>query len=228
MALAERVELECGLHCALYLQEAQGLVVTDETVWVVVNEQDAVVGSKLHRTLKKLDGSLGTGRHIGVVHNHQLNTGGVDSVEVGQPAVLVIEVILNNLATREGNCRAVGGVARVGNQHLVALINVCHADMHQTLLRTNQGENLVQTVELHIVVFLVPLSKCLAQDGSTSIRLVGVGGGLCSLLSQLCNHNGVGRAIGTTDTEVNHVVTLSTQLVNLTILLREVVLAYSI
>ena len=65
--------------------------------------------------------------------------------------------LLSPAAAGEFYRSAVSGVDGIGYEHLVALVEEGHADVHQALFRTDQGVDLRLPVEIHSVELLVPV-----------------------------------------------------------------------
>ena len=132
-----------------------------------------------------------TRRHVGVVdehHLHPLQAGLLDRLEVGQETRLLVQRVGHHLPAGEFHRSAVGGVARIGNQHLVSLIEKGHADVHQPLFRTDQRIDLRLPVELHAVIALIPLGEGFAQNGFALIGHIFVHIGTLRFARQRVDH----------------------------------------
>ena len=229
MTLRQRVELHSNLHCALNLQNAHRLRVTNKTIRVVVDNQDIVLSTELDQLLEQLRRRSLTRRHIGIVHQHHLDalqTCRLDSLEIGQETGLLVQRIGNHHTTRQLNCRAISGITGIGNQHLVAHIEEGLADVHQTLFRAKQRQYLRLEIYIDIVVALVPISERLTQDRLALIRHIFVNIGTLCLLSQTVDNRLMGRQVGTTHSQTNDLTTRSRlNFADFAQLTREIVLA---
>ena len=138
MTLRHRVELYAAVLCAWHLQDAQrALAVEDKAVGVVVDHDDVILASKTHQTLVGLHTCGSACRHIGIVHPHQLHPREIHPlqfVEVGLPAVLGFEVVIDNLGTEYFAQRRIGGVTGIGHKHLVTRIDEGERDMQDAFL----------------------------------------------------------------------------------------------
>ena len=160
--------------------------------------------------------------HIGVVYKHKLYTAQIlllNLLEVGVEAISGVEAVLHNLTTRESYRCTVGGVARVGNQNLVTLIEECHADVHDTLLRAKQGQYLGLGVEFHVIPLLIPVSVCLTQELATVVGLICVYIGTLCLLCQAVDNGLCGGHVGATDTKTDNIAASLTKFGYLAVLL---------
>ena len=145
MTLRQRVELHCNLHCALNLQNAHRLGVTHKAIRIVVDNQNVVLRAECNQLLEQIGSRSLTRRHIGIVHQHHLHalqTGSLDSLEIGQETRLLVQRVGNHHTTRQLNRCAISGITRIGNQHLIAHIEEGLADVHQALLRAEQRQHL--------------------------------------------------------------------------------------
>ena len=200
VAFRQRVHLQRHVLRALGLHDRDRVFgVADETVRVVVHDQDVVPGSEVDDLLEQLHRGGLSRRHVGVVDEHHLHTvqpGLFDGVEVGVEVGLLVQRIGEHFAARQTHGRRVGGVAGVRDEDFVALIEERHADVHDTLLRADQRQHLRLEVQLGAVPFLVPVGKSLAQDGFTLIRHVLMYVGTLRLFRQAVDHGLVGRQVG--------------------------------
>ena len=166
-----------------------------------------MLGTELDDFLEELARRRLARRHVGVVDQHHLDaveTGTFDGLEVGIEVGLLVERIGKHLTARKAYGGRIGGIARVGDQHLVARIEERHADVHDTLLRTDEGQNLGVVVELHAVPLLVPVGKSLAQNGFALVRHVFVYVGTLSLLGQTVDDRLMGRQVGAAHCEFDN------------------------
>ena len=133
-----------------------------------MHDQDVVLGAESHDPLEEFQRRSLSRRHVGIVDEHHLHTvqsGLLDRLEIGQEVRLFVQRVGDHFAAGEFYRSAVSGVAGIGYEHLVALVEERHADVHQALFRTDQGVDLRLPVEIHAVELLVPVSESLAQDG---------------------------------------------------------------
>ena len=205
MAFRQRVHLQRHVARAFGLHDRdRSRRVADEAVGVVVHDQYVVLGAEIHDLLEQLHGRGLSRRHVGVVYQHHLHTvqpGLLDRREIGAEIRLLVERIGHHLAAGQTHGRRVGGVAGVGHQHLVALIEERHADVHDTLLRTDQGQHLRIVVQLGAVPFLVPVCKSFAQDRLSLVGHVFVHVGALCLLCEAVDDRLVRGQVGAAHSE---------------------------
>ena len=205
MAFRQRVHLQCDVACPLGLHDRdRGGGIADETVRVVVHDQDVVPGAEIHDFLEQLPRRGLARRHVGVIDEHHLHAvqpGLLDRLEIGVEAGLLVQRIGNHLAAREAHGSRVGGVAGIGHEHLVALIEERHAYVHDALLRADQGQYFVVVVQFRAVPFLIPVRKSLAQDGFSLVRHVFVYVGAPCLLCEAVDDRLVRGQVGAAHSE---------------------------
>ena len=227
--LAQRVHLDAALAGAGYRQQAEGPVVEDEAVGVVVDDDDAVTPAKLDQTSKQLDRGVGAGRHVGVVDPHEFDAverQRLELIEVGLPPVLLVEVVGEDFGLGQPAHRAVSGVAGVGYQHPVAGVEEGEADVQDALFRADERLNFALGVEFYAIPAGIPVGKSLPQFGNAHVGLVAVGVGAPALGAERLDGIGVGRPVGAPDAQADDVETLGVESGNLFELAREVVFAY--
>ena len=71
LTLAHTVEFYAALLGAWYLQQADGMLVQNQTVGIVVHHYDVVSAGKVNQFLEKLKRGVSTCGHIGIVGPHQ-------------------------------------------------------------------------------------------------------------------------------------------------------------
>ena len=145
---------------------------------------------EIHKTLIKLRSGLGTGGHVGIVDPHQLGLGKVhifELVEVRQPSVFLLQIVLLDLPSDKVDRRRIGRIAGVRNQDNVARIDEGKADKEDSLLGADERLYSSVGIEGHAVVTGVPVCESLAKHGQTLVVLVLVTVGSLSDLSQGVN-----------------------------------------
>ena len=158
VALAHGVELDAALLGSLHGEDAQGMVVEDEAVGIVVDDDDTLAAGKVDQALIQLGRGIGTGGHVGIVGPHELHTAEVHTLqllEVGHPSILLLEVVVHHLGTEQTAQRGVGGVARIRHEHLFARVHESQRHVQYTLLGANEWLYLALGVELHAVPTLI-------------------------------------------------------------------------
>ena len=99
VALAHGVELDATLFGARHTEDAEGVVVQDEAVRVIVYNHDVLAACKVHQLCIKFRGGVSSGRHVRIVGPHQLYAAHVhlfQFVEVGHPAVFLFQVVVDD------------------------------------------------------------------------------------------------------------------------------------
>ena len=202
VALAHGVELDAALFGSRYAEDAEGMFVQDEAVRVVVDDDDAFAAGEVHQLPVQPGGGVGSGGHIGVVGPHQLHAAQVhllQFVEVGHPAVLLLQVVVHHFRSQYLAQRGVGGITGIGNQHLLAGIDEGERDVQDAFFGADERLYLRAGVEVHVVPLLVPAGKTLTQFGDADVGhiavSVGVAGGFTKGVYGLFG----GRHIGASD-----------------------------
>ena len=194
-----------------------------------MNNQNVVLRAECNQLLEQIGSRSLTRRHIGIVHQHHLHalqTGSLDSLEIGQETRLLVQRVGNHHTTRQLNRCAISGIARVGNQHLIAHIEEGLADVHQALLRAEQRQYLRAEIYLDIVVTLVPIGKRLTQNRLALIRHIFVNIGTLCLFRQTVDNRLMRRQVGTTHCQTNDLTARSgLNFADFAQLTREIVLA---
>ena len=169
-----------------------------------MHDQDVMLGAESHDPLEEFQRRSLSRRHVGIVDEHHLHTvqsGLLDRLEIGQEVRLLVQRVGDHFAAGEFYRSAVSGVAGIGYEHLVALVEEGHADVHQALFRTDQGVDLRLPVEIHAIELLVPVSESLAQDGFTLIRHVFVHVGTLRLFGETVDDRLVRGQVGAAHSE---------------------------
>ena len=229
VTLRHGVELDAAVLGTRHLQDAEMLLAQDEGVRIVVHHHDVVATSHLHQTL--VGGALRTTarRHVGIVRPQQPTLQRLTAqqflqlVEVGLPAVVLLQIVIDDIGSQQFRERGVGGITRIGHQHRVAGIDERQRDMQDALLGTYQRQQLALVVEVNIVPTLVESCHRLTQFGSSLRGLIAVGIGLASHLTELLDGLLRRRHIGTSNGKADDVLTLGIQLCHLFQLTAEIV-----
>ncbi len=229
VALRHRIELDAAVLGARHLQKRERLVVEDEAVGIVVHHDDVVVLCEPHQTLVGLHAGRSACRHVGIVGPHQPYTRKVhllQLVEIGLPAVLRTQVVVHNLRAENLAERGIGGIARIGHQHLVARIDESQRDMQDAFLRAYQRQHLLRGVEIYIVKTLVEACHSLTQLRRAHRWLIAVGIGLAGHLAQLFYGLLRRRHVGAADSQAYDVFALGIKLSHLLQLPAEVIFTH--
>ena len=96
--------------------------------------------------------------------------------------------------------------------------------MHDPLFRADQRQDLAHRIERYAVTIPIPSGECVAQHGGAFIGLITVIPRFGRFSGKRGHHLRMGRLIGTSDAEVDYLASGGPHLVDLTQLLREVVL----
>ena len=195
-----------------------------------MDEQNVVLGGELHSPVEHLLGGQSARGHLGVVHNHHLHTAQVPTLhllKVGQPTLFGREGVGQGLSTGEGYGRAIGGVAGVGDEHLLALAHKGHTEVHKSLLGAYERQHLGVHIEFHTIVLLVPHCKRFAQTLGTLVGLVDVYIGPLGTLIEGLHHRGVRGLVGRAYAEADDGPACLAQFGNLTQFARKVVLFHT-
>ncbi len=207
MAFRERVHLQRHVARALGLHDGnRSLGVADEAVGVVVDNQNVVTGTEIHDFLHQLHRGRLSRRHVGVVDQHHLHTlqpGAFDGVEIGVEVRRLVERVGHHLAARQPHGRRIGGVTRIRHQHLVALVQKGHADVHDALFRADERQHLRIVVQFGAVPSFVPVGESLAQNRLALVGHVLVDVGTLRLFRQPFDDRGVGRQVGAAHRELD-------------------------
>ena len=169
-----------------------------------MHEHDAVPQCEVDQPAEHLLGRHGAGRHLRIVQYHHpdvLQAVPFDILQVGHPSPFGRQPVFDRFAAREGHSRTVCRVSRIGYQHAVAPPQVCHADMHQTLLGSYQRKYFACRVERHTVTVGIPPCKGLAQHRRALVGLIGVGIVAQCDLVEFLHHRRMGRTVRRPDTE---------------------------
>ena len=229
MRLRHRVELDTAVFGTWYLKQRHRLLVEDEAIGIVVDDDDVVILCKLHQSLVGLTTRIATRRHVGIVGPHQLHVREIhllQFVEVGLPPIVLTQVVIHNLRTQYLRERCIGGIARIGHEHLVARIHESEGDVEDTLLRTDERLYLRLGVEIDIIPTLVEVGHRLAELWRSHRGLISVGTGVVGHFTELLDGLWRWRHIGTADGEADDILTFSIQLGYLLQLTAEVVFTY--
>ena len=175
-----------------------------------MHDQDVVLGSEVDDALEELHRGGLSRRHVGVIdehHLHAVEAGPFDGLEIGVEVRLLVERIGQHHAAGQPHGGRIGRIAGVGHEDLVARVEERHADVHDTLLRTDERQHLAVVVEFGAVPLLVPVGKSLAQDGLTLVGHVFVDIGTLRLAGQTVDDGLVGREVGTSHSEFDDLTT---------------------
>ena len=205
MALGQGVHLHAHLAGAGNGEDGLGLI-EHEAVRVVVDKEDAVLAGEGYQLLEHIPACRCSGGHVGIVGPHELDPAevhGLQLVEVRVPAVLFQKVVLHHLRFAHEGSRCVGGIARVGNQHLVTLVEEREGEKQDAFLGTHERLDLTGGVQLHAIPALVPGGNGMTEFGDAHIALIAVYTGAVRALGQGLNGLGRRRAVGRADTQVD-------------------------
>ena len=103
VAFAHGIEFYAALFGTRNTEDADGMFVQDETVGVVVYDDDVLAACEVHQFPVQFRCCVRPGGHIGIVGPHQFYTAHVHPfqfVEVGHPAVFFFQVIVHDLGTQ--------------------------------------------------------------------------------------------------------------------------------
>ena len=101
------------------------MLVEDEAVRIVVADQDAMSATEIHDALIQRWCGVAAGRHVGIVGPHHLHAAQIhllQGIEVGLPTFVLQQIVVDQLGTYQLADRAIGRIARIGNQDPIAWI----------------------------------------------------------------------------------------------------------
>ena len=127
-------------------------VVSRLRVGVVVHREDVVVAREGHDLVEEPVGHHRTGRVVRVVEEHHPGAFAVrrrDGAEVRREAPLGYKAHEHRLASRQDRAAGVHGVARVGRQRCVALVEEGDVEVEDRLLGANGRDYLGLRIDLH-------------------------------------------------------------------------------
>ena len=151
------------------------MLVTDETVRVVIDDEDPMATAEIGDLRVKFLRRTGARGHTRIVGPHHLHAGEVhrlQGVEIRHPALFGHEVVLDDLRLRDLGGRRIGGIARIRDQHLVAGVEEGERNQEDTLLGARQGLDFGPRIQRHAVIAGVPVGKGLAKFGKAHVTLV--------------------------------------------------------
>ena len=105
-----------------------------------MQQQDIMLTGKSDQVAEQSFTRCGTGRHVRKIHDHDLHAvepTAFDLSEIGHPAVLLTKQVIDTNASRNRCGGVVGRITGIGDQHLIAGVQVSHTNMHDTLFRTD-------------------------------------------------------------------------------------------
>ena len=182
--LRQRIHLYGYVLGTRNTEDAQRIVVKNETIRVVVDNHYVVALAEIYQSGKKALRSAFAGGHVWIVDPHQFDSferQAFEGIEIGFPTAFFGEVVGENLSLGESAHRCVGGIAGIWHQHAVAGIDEGERGVQNAFLRTDKRLNFGGGIEVDIVVGFIPAGKRLTQLRQTHIRLIAVRIGLRSL-----------------------------------------------
>ena len=98
VGLAERIQFQTALFRSGYRQDGKRPVIQDETVRIVIADQDTVPAAEIRQFPIQLHGSRSSCRHVRIIRPHDLHSGQIhllQRIEIRLPSVAGLQVIRN-------------------------------------------------------------------------------------------------------------------------------------
>ena len=158
-----------------------------------------MAAGKVDQLAVRFHTGIAAGGHVGIIGPHQLHARQVSVLqffEIGLPAIVFVQIIVDHLSTEYLAERGIGRIAWIRHQHLVSRIDKGESDMQYTFLAAYQGLHLTGGVYLHAVPSVVEVCHSLPQFHRTHRGLVAVGRRVMSHLAEFVDGLGRRRLVG--------------------------------
>ena len=231
MALAHGIHLQADLAGAGNGEDAQRLVVEDERVGVIVGDDDSVAASEIYDFLQELARGGGSGRHMGIIHPHQLNALQrelLQGLEIGLPAVFLLQVVGEDFRLDELADGGIRRISRVRNQDAVAGVEEGQGGMENPLLRTDERKDFALGVEGDAIAAGIPVGHRAAHFGDACVGLIAVGIRAARGVAEGFDDLGGRHAVGASDAQGDDVAPLGVEPGDLAEFAREIVFLYGV
>ena len=124
------------------LEDTLWLVCEYKTVWIVIDQQNAVFFSPSNKLGQKLGVNCCSSWHMWTIDPHQSNLCTVNAfklLKVWLPMVIFLEIVKYCFSFYQSRDRGIGWVARIGHQYLVTRVEECHRNVHNPFFGSQQG-----------------------------------------------------------------------------------------
>ena len=204
-------------------------LIENEGIGVVVHHHQVSAPRKVHQALVGFATGAGSRRHVRIVAPEQSHTRGVHRlqfVEVRLPPALRSEIVGHRLRTEQARERRVGGIAGIGHQNLISVVDKSQRGVEDALFRTDERLDLASRIELNTKPPLIKAGHGFAQLRRAHCGLVGVGLRFVRSATKRFDGGRRGREIRATDGQAHDVVAGCAETGHLFELAREVIFLY--
>ena len=227
VALGHRIEFDAAVFRSVDRQNREVFaLIENEGIGVVVHHHQVSSLRKVHQALVGFATGACSRRHVRVVAPEQSHTRGVHRlqfVEIRLPPALRPEIVGHRLRTEQARKRRVGGIAGIGHQNLISVVDKSQRGVEDALFRTDERLDLASRIELNTKPPLIEASHGFAQLRRAYGGLVGVSGRFVCCATKRFDGGRRGREVRATNGQAHDVVAGGSEASHLFELAREVV-----
>ena len=161
-----RVELYTTVFCTLYLHDAHWVFIQNQRIRIIVYNNNIMTLSKINKFFVGFSSGISTCWHVWIVCPQKLHLAQIhflQRIKIGLPTVILTQVIIRYLCTKDFVYGCVGWITWIRNKHFVARIAECQSGIHYSFLATYDGLNLAHSVEFYSVCALIESSHGFTQ-----------------------------------------------------------------